>query len=344
MSSGRSKSNAVIILITVCTILAYGEAIDVWDGDSEAPAEMLKVNYKKQFDKINEYLEEKVDTDELEANMQATGKYYSQLSTDSLYSLTNRKLIEALKLFLSLGELDGTAMCNMVSYRILLQNDLSVDSVAHQAIHASDLESLTRVQRFIHNAGIRHAENCYSRYPVSFKGIYYRMEQAMIEKLSRLLDPYIRAQAEKELGTNSQRIYNRFVFQPEAMGVWNFAKHIYDSTPDLPVHSASFNRFRFQLNKQKGISMKKTKQLYRERVLEPCDYFVRQLRDIYIPARYDAVFHREEDDDEYYLSWARFRLCYSILELDHRQIIRQIDAIYKDNLAKEEEEDGTKLS
>lgn len=337
LASIVNSSSLWILFALLPTILTLCEASNVWDGDLEAPVEILEVNYRKQFEKINEFLTSRVQTNELQPNIKKASEWYNQLLSSNFIFPQERKTIKALQLFLSLNDLEDRVKCNMESYRILLQNDLSADSVAHQMFHESELDSLNRVQRIIHDSSVRHAESCYSRYPDLFKEIYYKMDPTMVRKVKKTFDWYIQSQQAEGSESDSQKIYNRFVFQPEALGAWNFAKAMIDRTEDLPLHSAPSNKI-VSLLKEKGINKKKTRQLYKERVLEPCRYYFDQLKDVFIPARYDAVFHKEDDDDEYYMSWARFRLCNSLLGLDRKQLIKQMGKIYKETTAREEEE------
>lgn len=347
----RTKfSSAIISLWVLLAVLVTVEASTVWDGDLEAPPEMLEINFRKQFEVINKFLIEKLpESNELDTNMKKAEEWYNELLSERKMrnslnkgfltgNASRSKMIRALRLFLALGKLGGKDQCNMDSYKTLLQNDVSAGGKSHQLMREADLDQLNRVQRIIHDASLKHAESCYFRYPELLKEIYYKMDQAEIDQVSQLFDDYIHSQMEEGRKSDSEKIYNRFVFQPEALGSWNFARAFYENTPDLPKHSPSSNRVLYLLEK-KGIKKTKALQLYKERVLAPCRSYVDKLKGVFIPARYDAVFHNEENDDEYYMSWARFRLCNGLIGIKDSQIINKVSTIHKEVSSKLSESD-----
>lgn len=118
--------------------------------------------YKKYFDQIDDFLVKRVDQDDAVINLEAAKDW---LKTEEQIDPTS-KIVEALKLFISLERARKESTCDAQIIEILMKNDEATDG--HTLDPHKDLEKLRRIERIIDFYASEHADSCFD--PVSESG------------------------------------------------------------------------------------------------------------------------------------------------------------------------------
>lgn len=248
--------------------------VSVIDTQDLQTVKLHQINYPK----INEYLEAALGTS---ADPEAyLDKVNNLLDTNEGSTLS--KLVDSLKLFVSLKELTNQSTCNSRGYEILKQNNEALTDLARYGIRAIDRVALEFAQK--------HANICCSIYEDNFtlllKGIDLIKFENVKKFVHRITD-YALARNDYPLSFGAQKLNDVLKSSPvnyirlmdddlarkrnreaEAVVVYEFLK---ESSPD----------------KLTGVSIL---ELYKDKIEEPCRYYVDLIKsDVYQPAVMDEI-------------------------------------------------------
>lgn len=295
-----------------CLVLALGLSglfsqirADEQATSSDPLAETSDRDFNRSFKKISDYLTEHVDTDDIEPNLKAAREWLTKDLEDK--PDVDERLVDALKLFISLEDTSNGEKCDRSGHDILFNNLLATEQCGRG--RQTEYRTDRIVYKFLHD----HAKRCLNKYPVSFESIYSKMDRAKRSQVEFFLNDW---NLKEFLGVSLNRhlFYLSLVRNRDRIQGKKAARMAYDV-----IYALSTNDKDREYLTQKGVEGRKEKigDLFKKYIIEPCKYFVDELGpDVYVPVRFDAMFYHRvnEENFRFYDSWARFRICSYVID------------------------------
>lgn len=275
---------------------------------------------KQAYKKINKYLSENVEDDSDKANIDKAIEWMNSLNPGSKKTgaLFGDQLLEGLKQFTALRELDGDNICNAHSYDILLQNDYATGGVAHAKRNVFMMSLwLNRANKIVHNYIRKHALKCQNVYPAEFKKTLAQLDNKQVEMVDSFFGT-IRADRfrldnnsksdEKRTEAIRESTLDNYIVRVSAIFSARTAYDIIEENADNDL----------DLMYLRSGSKDKLKGLVDKYIVQPCRYYVKQLGfGLLEPASYDkevlelAEFYAQPNDDviKFLIGLDNYRLC-----------------------------------
>lgn len=291
--------------------------------------------YQNSYRHINHFLVDNVESDEIGPNLLAATKLYEKEKQDR-WNIFNKHLVGALQQFISLNRIVNGEKCTKNSYAILLKNDRATRGRTHKI--PSRLGILTRVDKIIYSIAINHAIECQTVYPELFKQRYSQLDKEKVEKVETFMNDIINhLMTEKKNFFRETKKYETVEQLQHVRSIHGKRKAqvAYDAIKLFASGDPDVKYLRKVVDEKEGIlKVKKDKVvgLFTRYLVEPCEYYVRELGpNIFIPASYDIVMLEKEDrysqDDkksDFFLSWTRYRLCNLLIGKDKQSLISAV--------------------
>lgn len=248
-------------------------------------------------DQINRYLVEHVSSEDISENLVRARELLMQ--EESRKSMSNVKLIDALKVFISLDMIHSYKHCDMTGYQVLQANGITMSEP--YKFNRGD-----RVSMIIFKQFLRHAQGCRPVYrTVNQMRRAHIVETGLARQLDAIMDSFITCSGSNPL----DRIQYNNILEKIKL------------SDDL-VTCVALRLFAVATS---GLALKSTKevpqlsQLAKVAMYQPCDQYVQKFHDIFLPNLLETMILPKDDHfGESSLSFDyganQFRLCYLLIE------------------------------
>lgn len=243
------------------------------------------------YEQINHHLCDHVQSDDLEANMREAKRWYN----DEVSRNSNTKLIEAVKLFISI---DDANKCTRESFRIIEANDYLTYYAAHGFRGSGN-----KVVELVHHYAIEHATECLPKYPDILREKYKKVGELITARAHELTDAMIKA------------------------GESEYGKLLYKVVEKISIGDLDRKYPRRITNGRTGfpdLDEKKLREVYNKYVVDTCRKFVTINDDEWLEARcYDKdwVIRDETDQLMIYFTY-RYPRCKLLIGGDSESVYR----------------------
>lgn len=290
------------------------------------------------YGRLNDYLVENVDNDEVAANMAAASTWFlEQQSKKHLFLFLTP--ISDLKKFTALQQVIADDECDVSAYEIMRANEHEVD--LYRKAKRDELER--RVDKVMNEVFEKHAEKCMDVYSMRFEAIERQLEPVLLERVRVLADQvvltdrrlWIQEDDWHRMKSNSNDLYLRFIDRPVTIELITRLSGLLDalnlSAKDLLMARHS-HRAMHQLSGKLIIRLAEIEQLVKDYLIEPCQYYVNQLgEDLFPQAEFEAKFYHpvKEVNYNFYLGWSAFNICKVLIANESVAVEHIVESINK---------------
>lgn len=257
-----------------------------------------------EYKQINEHLCDHVQSDDLETNMREAKRWYF----DEVSISSNTKLIEAVKLFISMDDIDK---CGRESVRIIEGNDYLTFYSAHWFRGYG-----TKVEELVHHYATDYAKECLANYPDILREKYKRVGEFITTRAHKLTDAITDVRGSK----HGELLYK-------------VVEEMSSDDPDRKYLKRSLNRRTGYFNLDEG----KLREMYNKYVVDTCQKFVTINDDGWFEARkYYQDWVKREETDELLINFThRYPICKILVSEDESEDVYELfreEAKRHDNL------------
>lgn len=274
-------------------------------------------------DVINEYLVRTVDNDEQEANFEALNGWLKE--KERYPTFFNQGLIKDLQSLVALTTTQDNLNCNRDGYNILVAASKVTGSKAETM--KVPYEKCRRLDKIVMKAAEKHATECQDIYVKRFND---RVKYMDVMYLARVEDYMARVRNSAKIpqpdsdsifSMGPMKCYNAVIESR-----WNAFESLKLLAKDEPHKFPESVREKDEHGKEK-INKVKVKQFLKKYLLDSCEYYYRELADIFIPAEYDAKRSdaRYTADIKFRDAWINFRLCGCLVNSDITPLIEGLN-------------------
>lgn len=267
------------------------------------------------YTKIDEYLKQTVDSDDVESNLNAAEKWLSQ-NPNFKCSLLARNPTEDFQMFAALRKVLGEGKCNEESFKIMRENEMNIGDLFTK-IHSEAVKR--RVDNVVWKIFEQHAKNCQDVWPTLLKRKLRQVDdQKKLMRAGVLAESILSETLSTTVFSSYKQLYDRFIGNLLELKDLRRSKSIYQKLneyakddPDVRfMHPVIEDREGKKAGK-KVVRTDKIRDLVDRHLVEPCSYFVGQLGpEVFIPARWDATtLPPSSEDIRFYKYWTDFRIC-----------------------------------
>lgn len=275
-------------------------------------------NTQADYGRLNDYLVENVDSDDVAANMAAATTWLLEQQSKK-HSFPLLAPIEDLTKFTSLQKVIFDDQCGWAAYEIMRANEQEVN--LNRKTKQNEL--VRRVDKVIGEIFKKHAEKCLDVYPLRFELKVRQLEPTLLERVRVLtnqvvlIDRHLWLQDEDwyRMKSNANDLYLRFIDRPTTIELITRLSGLLNalnlSAKDLLTAKHS-QRVTHQPSGKLIIRRAEIEQLVENYFIEPCQYYVDQLgQDLFLPAEFEAKFYHSVRDmnHDFYFGWAAFNIC-----------------------------------
>lgn len=289
------------------------------------------------FEKLEEFLQDNVKSEDIEANMVAARGLLNQERNRPTGEI-DAELLRALEMFASLDRLLDVTTCGRDGYNFLIglktatKYHIDRRTTKRRRFHVP----LRRIELLMSRFAIEHAYRCKSVFPSKFDQLYSTLERTKIDQIDAFMDEVIRdrlgGQSIVALGNDAatgarlRKIYLSFINQNES----------FKKVEDAEIISNFVTRMS-NINLETVDDGEKVNESVRswflDHVMKPCDYYAQTMAtDIFVPAhldsnvldnadKYKPVFN--ESRNGFIFGWARFGLC-KMLQRDKNILMKKV--------------------
>lgn len=271
------------------------------------------------YDHIDKHIPRTILHQEAKYNMKLTAQWIKEMLSKEVDG--DETLLEALKLLLRLAELTNDENCNENSLRILKENE----TAAGYKVRLSNSSKVRPIDQLVAFCIQQHVETCQNVYPKSLTQIKATMDRHLVKCVELIMKPivmmhFFNQNRNLKAQHKAQVLFKKIIMQDNSLRSLSDAKSVYDSLTSLLEHYPSVDMSREEINNEN----ERVEHLIDEYLVIPCKYYVEKLGvRVFIPAEYDASWRHNVklDNLDYYLSWAYFKLCKSVLKDDQAYLL-----------------------
>lgn len=308
--------------------------------DDNLPEIKKGIELMAQFTNINDILEKKVKSDELEQNFAIIPELLKSGYPANDYGY---KMVAALQLFNSLNQ--AQEQCNLEAYTILHKNSNAAVGLPHWKY--DQFYGDRRINKIVKQCQINHAEHCGPLYPDQFREQVKELSQERVEFADTLLKNFIKKTDEEsasEIMNDSQKLLefanrdglaNEIIRQP--VNGLDELKRLAQGDPDErflePVEKIYMGKTIKEMDNDKFES------LCQKYLVEPCNDYVNKLKSVFVSAEFDrrvVETQAKPNELQFYSAWAAFKVCDSIVEFKNNFIYNIVE--YQNRMAKKVEQ------
>lgn len=290
-------------------------------------ASMIVGGTGASYKELNNYLIEKVNNDEVAANMAAANKWLEE-QQNVKQSFLSKSPVGDLKKFTALQQVIDDTKCDRSAYDIMRPNE---EAVGLRKL-LEDGQVIRRVDKVIYSIFEEHAKKCALVYPVVYRQKRQLLEQskcAQVERLGQTIMGWDKYFASVR--------YHAYFFEPRGLldryikitrTVRDFANKgvFYEVLLHNAKDDPNFKYTQRIPDEHSGkavVHKDQLKELARKHLIEPCQFYVDELGpDVFTPARFELSIYSRPDsrDRDFYLSWSYYQLC--------RRVVKDERAVY----------------
>lgn len=264
------------------------------------------------YSKIDEYLRQTVDNEDIEANLGAAEQWLAQ-NSDLKSKLFKKSPVEDFRTFVALRQVLGKDKCNEESYMIMSENELNIGDL-FMRIHSDRVKR--RVDSIVYQILEQHARDCQDVYPLLLKEKLGHIDD--FKKLTRaglFAEAILMETLGRSSASSSKQLYDSFIGNileikdlRRSRIIKQKLTEFSEGDPDQQYLVAVEDE---RKPGKKVVRKDKIRELVDRYLVEPCRYFVNQLGpDIFIPARWDATtLPPKLGDIQFFYYWTDFRIC-----------------------------------
>lgn len=279
------------------------------------------------YSRLNDYLIENVDNEEISANLEAAFKYLKEqdgVKHLGVHSIFSRTPVEDLKKFTALQQVIGDVKCDDYEYEVILGNEAEVGLYALK----EDQKVVRRIDKVMLKIFIYHAEKCQDVYPKRYRAKREQFDKVALERvkdLTRVImdfddhnDDFESSSRRSRFFYTSDNLFSKYIRTLPSIHLYSRegilrnalkASGMYD--PNLKYVS----KFPDERTGKSIVHKEEIKRLVEEYIIKPCQNYVASFGpDLFIPARLDSRFYSKIDNikSDYYLGWSIFMICQSL--------------------------------
>lgn len=269
------------------------------------------------YGRINKYLVEEVDSDEVGANLAAASKWLKEHQNER-HTFLSKIPISDLKKFTSLQSIVDDSRCDHVAYEILRTNERVVN--LQQLIEENRV--LRRVDKVLFQVFEQHSKRCLPIYRLNFNAKKLQLSTTTLKYVSNLGKLIMKADG--LIIQSPEYLFQRYIRQPQ-IEPFEHKETLYEALIINAKKDTDVKYLRRVAEESTGklvLHKDKIRELTRSYLIGPCEQFERELSlDLFIPARFDGYTYNEisnvnQDQDyrEYYLGWSYYMICQALIK------------------------------
>lgn len=304
MSSFNKSLVLILILCEMCCqIRADGDAAP--EDGSDPLYETSDRDFNRSYKTISNYLTRFVSDDDIEPNLKIAKEWLTKdLKTDSQ---ADKRLVDALKLFVSLKDTLYGRMCNQSGHEVLFKNLLATEQ------RGRGKRTDYRTDRIVYHSCLDHARACQKSYPIAFEKIYRAMDPIKRTRVEIFLNDR-NLQDFQRGATNRFMFYNTLVKNQQRIQGKNTARMVFEAIYTIFIGDEDSD---YSPHEDTIIREETMKEMFKQYIVEPCVYFVEKLGpDVFVPVIFDAMFYHRvnEENFRFYNAWTRFKMCSFVID------------------------------
>lgn len=225
--------------------------------------------------------------------------------------LFKSNFIQILEQFVSLNELSSKRCNDSSAYYTLMRNYMAIGS-----------NNTRRVNKIFNQVASKRAINCRDEYPREFEQVYVQMDKDKVRRVETFLATLVkrrRLQGGRNTNDTDRIAYIEFASKVNSLGDREAAEAAREALVLLKPSSSSL------LGPDSWKSTVDGKQLgpiIEEFLVEPCEYYIVELKATLDPVQFDAIFIGPDDRQDSKVvamreAQANYRLC-RLLEKSHK--------------------------
>lgn len=303
-----------------------------------------KNNLVRDYDLINEYLVQQVQTNSYEENLIESVLWLKQYNEKKLIQYSGvamSKFLPSLLQFTSLAKLLNTdPHCDLLGYDIIKNNELASGS---NIMLPDELTGpLRRIELVIRQVAVYHANQCRYEYPKLFK--WARQEsnkERILQHIKVLMDAVISTSNRRVFTFSNVKEDERSVLKERAKGLTsmtglqtvNAILFFVKSRAQEDPNGYYLQRVGDPIRRNRWIvSEAKVKELLHKYAFSQCEILIRSLGHILKPALYeqqlyenDAQYRALDEDNAELMIWLQYyRLCNRMVNEDREVLVKKI--------------------
>lgn len=268
------------------------------------------------YQRLNDYLTGKVDTDDVKANLEAAFDWLeSPEAVGCSFSL--RIPIVDLKRFTSLQQVLKDTKCDRTAYEIMHANEEKVG--LHKLIDEGKVSR--RIDKVILRIIEIHAQRCARIYPITYRLKRNQLDEVVFQRVKILTTMLMEVDATVLTRHFHYEPANLFlVYIMHSPSIFRYTgMNILHNALTYSARGDPSMRYAYKVTDRRTgkevVCKDKLRDLVKRHLIEPCQRYVNLFGpDLFIPARFEARVHSEIDnyDSLYYLSWSNFMICQAL--------------------------------
>lgn len=288
-----TQSYIVISILVVCSVAIH--------------------NVQAGYTRLNNYLIDKVSTDEVGPNLEAAANWLKEQENSKLLFLS-RAPIGDLKKFTALQQVVDDTKCDHEAYEILRANIDAADSVGN----------VRRVDKLILRVRKAHAVKCQSVYPISYLEKKQQLDATVSGSVKEIGDKIISWDLlDRRRGYTAAYPSNLFreyiapdlAFRKSFIDIAFALRDALTKNSEEDPNAMYLRRVSDERSGKRLVHKDKIKELSRKYLIEPCKQYEAVMGpDLFEPARLDAEIHHvlNEENQDFYLGWSYYKFCKAI--------------------------------
>lgn len=251
----QTSLRLIILCIGIVLISAY--------LGKTAPNKRVFAPFGKNYHLIDSYIHDE-PSDDMNVNLDKLEDWLKQLKSES--SFLNAGLVGGLKQLLALRSFDEDISCDLISSKLIRKNNEASKNMARDP--ELNLERSSKIVFLIHRYSKLHADQCLPKYIQRFHSLEQQTDfKEYYDHVKSCIGAFI----------EQQKSSRYMVIGPDS------AKLFYD----ILLKQAKEHPAATCFNSWDSSCKKELKKMIKAYLIEPCQNFLSQTEDIFLPYRYD---------------------------------------------------------
>lgn len=271
----------------------------------------------------------------------ADAQHNMQMAIDLLNSgeIKHSKILKSLRLFIAMDKVVREKRCDTVGYAIIEANDTGAMGDPHR-INGGRVQWPNRADLVIYEYAKKHAQICANKNDGQMlKEKIHSMDVVQVYRATTLTDSILELNELRKQPVDAAELFDKVIKSDIKMLdqihdgsiLYKIISLLVDNKKELPKKSRTMTSFvRSMSGHNHQTKEKQMRHLFDKYLVEPCKYFVDQLKpEVFGPATFDAEFYHvllegSKNDPEFYLYWARYKLCSHLVDQQNALFERRL--------------------
>lgn len=300
----------MFVLVLAALVFCFSAEIEALDGGRGNIDGLCGVDYVSELSGINNLLEQRESSSDASANLRLARIIYDEVLDKRPKPM--RKL-NAAKIFLKLASVMKPGFkCTRASYNVLLQNQLATGFSGSKKLEHG--QSVRRVDSVLEQVASKHSKECINTHVNNCKAKLHSFnDKDSLDKVDKMF-----ANVGQTSDTNAAyefivSLKSEDEYASKYNPVLN-AGFVYNTLNELTSNTED-GKFLHPVQNEQNLMIEANRDelanLMKKFMVEPCDRYVSEIKDVIEPLEFDASWYHEVQvgEIEMYKAWTRYLLC-----------------------------------